>query len=389
MERRPPPPQPRPLVGPPPAARSAKRANFPAESPKFGHDARGSGSGRSPLPLGPAGSPTSGAPRWREAPQPKNEWPARDPRDTRPRPDPVPLLSPPAGHLRAWAEPGRLPGPKPRCAGLGPPPPGPAGDPHQARLAGGRPGEPTFAPRRVLPGSAEAARTPSSRTSGASTSRRLRGRGRSQGHLRATGHRPQVRAPCASTARPCAPLPPPAPHLGAMLGGPDRQRRGCCALRSGAPSASRAPAAGSGRGGAGRGGGAQGRGGPRRGLSGAEPRAAGGHGTGRGGAETRRGGAGGGRGCPGRGVRGDELGAEWDASPEPCDPPLPRVLAVSPRARLLSPALVARPRPRPRSRGSCLPPPAQAARGVPASKPGKVRGYSTCPAGVSSGRRAI
>lgn len=42
---------------------------------------------------------------------------AGDTRDTRPRPDPVPLRSPPARHLRAWEEPGGLPGTKPRCAG--------------------------------------------------------------------------------------------------------------------------------------------------------------------------------------------------------------------------------------------------------------------------------
>ena len=76
-----------------------------------------------------------------------------------------------------------------------------------------------------------------------------------------------------------------------------------------------------------------------------------------------------GRGAPGRtGVLGwrrlggDKHGAEWDAGPEPSDPPLPRVLAASPRSRPRSPVLEARPHPR--SEGSRLPPLPAAARGV-------------------------
>lgn len=59
VEQPPPRPQPQPFAGPRPAERSAERTNFPAESPKFAHNARDSG--RRP-PARPPGQP---APRSR------------------------------------------------------------------------------------------------------------------------------------------------------------------------------------------------------------------------------------------------------------------------------------------------------------------------------------
>ena len=88
--------------GPSAAALSAERTNFPAESPKFGHDTRISGRGPS------APSPARPAPQSRA--RPGGPKPAvEDPPDIRPRPDPGPLQSPPAGQLHASAEPGPPP----------------------------------------------------------------------------------------------------------------------------------------------------------------------------------------------------------------------------------------------------------------------------------------
>lgn len=153
-----------------------------------------------------------GAAAWREPPQPKNEWPAQDTRDTGLRPHPFPpppsARGPPACVGSAGAASRDPSGDGLRVRKL--PPPGPAaGHPHKVP-GGGRPGARSFVSPRVLPGSAEAARTPSSKTRGASTSRRCRRSGRS--HLRTTGYRlgRHRRPPPARST----PLPPPAPRPG-------------------------------------------------------------------------------------------------------------------------------------------------------------------------------
>lgn len=97
------------------------------------------------VPAAPRPSPASTPPGWREPPQPQNEWPAWDTRDTQPQRDPVPLRSAPAatcarGQSRAASRDRSRDAP-----GVRPPPPGRAGHPHPAPLAGGRRGEPSVA----------------------------------------------------------------------------------------------------------------------------------------------------------------------------------------------------------------------------------------------------
>lgn len=162
---------------------------------------------------------------------------------------PGPTLSPPSGHLRARAGPGQCPGPKRRRVG-------------DAAARGG-PGAPTSA-------------TPPALTwlRGGRADSEQQGQGRE--HVQEAlpprpqpgppeSERPQVRAPRAALppARPRDPAAPRSPHLGAMLGRPDRLRRGCCALRRGAPArpaAFRPPGTNRVRAGAGRGGGRPGAG---------------------------------------------------------------------------------------------------------------------------------
>lgn len=149
--------------------------------------------------------PAPWVPRWRgqrEALQPKNEWPARDTRDTEPRPHPAP----------------------PRAAREPPVRVGSAGAASWDQIRDGlevrRPAPPKTRTQRwgagglqsahFLPGSAEAAPTRSSRARSGSTSRRHRRSGHGPGHLRATCRRLVLHA---SPARPpCDPAAPAAPR---------------------------------------------------------------------------------------------------------------------------------------------------------------------------------
>lgn len=141
--------------------------------------------------------------RWRgqrEPLQPKNEWPARDPRNTEPQPHPAPPTA------------AREPAVRVGSAGAA------SGDQIRDGLDVRRPAPPKTRPQRWgaggpqsphgLPGSAEAARTRSSRARSGSTSRRHRRSGHGPGHLRATCRRSVLRARPPPARPPCAPAAP-------------------------------------------------------------------------------------------------------------------------------------------------------------------------------------
>lgn len=173
---------------------------------------RGTHGADGPQPPSPAHSPNPAVRRGGANPRSQRMNGRRKTLDTGLRPHPFPpppsARGPPACVGSAGAAARDPSGDGLRVRKLAPPGPA-AGHPHNVP-GGGRPGAKTFVSPRVLPGSAEAARTPSSKTSGASTSRRCRRSGRS--HLRTTGYRlgRHRRPPPARST----PLPPPAPRPG-------------------------------------------------------------------------------------------------------------------------------------------------------------------------------
>ena len=158
---------------------------------------------------------------------------------TRPRPEPIHPPTAPRGPPARVGRAGPPPGPKPRWPGVRTSPPGTCQSPAQSAAGGGRArcehsrvpaGLTWLCGRRADPeqqdqGGEQVQEAPPPRSQ--------------PGPPAGTGHRLGYRArPRPPPVSPRCPRPSPAPrgpHLGAMLGGPDRLCRGMLRLRRGAP----------------------------------------------------------------------------------------------------------------------------------------------------------